>query len=45
MRLYPREKDPQQFNFEELPHLRQAIENYLDLIIACISAKRIQDGP
>jgi hypothetical protein len=42
LRLYPREKDPQQFNSEELPHLRQAIENYLRLIVACIVANESQ---
>jgi hypothetical protein len=38
LRLYPREKDPKQFISEELPRLRLAIEAYLDLIIACITA-------
>jgi hypothetical protein len=37
-RLYPRDKDPQQFSSEELPQLRQAIESYPDTVIACIAA-------
>ncbi|MET4802841.1 hypothetical protein [Bradyrhizobium sp. LB11.1] len=38
LRLYPRETDPQQFNSEELPSLRKAIDNYLDLVVACVAA-------